>query len=269
MKPVAATFQYLKHRFKAKRWDSFHSPYLFHLFITCCDEKNNSPLFEKIERERNRFKDSDESIERVDYGAGSVFSTVGKQQKIANIARHALSNPFQCRFLSRLVKYTQAKTVLEFGTSLGISGAYLATGNPEAHVITVEGDPALVIRSRKVFETLALINIQILEGTFESFISTTNDLTPVDILFLDGNHQSKALLEYYHSLKHLYKPETVIVVDDIYWSEDMKNGWNELIALQEVTQSVDCYHFGLLFFNQGFLQKENHVVKLPLRSVYS
>src|SRR5690349_1946646 len=108
MKPVAATFQYLRHRLNAKRWDSFHSPYLFHLFTTCCDEKINSPLFEKIERERNRLKDSEEYIERVDYGAGSVFSTSGKKQKISNIARHALSSPFQCRFLASLAIFTQA-----------------------------------------------------------------------------------------------------------------------------------------------------------------
>ena len=268
MKPVAATFQYLKHRFKAKRWDSFHSPYLFHLFTTCCDDKSDSTDYNGIEKERNRFKASDEIIQRRDYGAGSV-SIAGQQQKIAAIAGHALSSPFQCRFLARLVKFTQATTILEFGSSLGISGAYLAIGNPAASVTTVEGDPALASRSKKVFETLGLRNIQIITDTFESYISKEpKDISSIDILFLDGNHQSKALLEYYHALKHLYQPETVIVVDDIYWSADMQTGWNELMALEEVTQSVDCYHFGLLFFNKGFLQKENHVVKLPLRSVF-
>ena len=193
----------------------------------------------------------------------------GQKQKIETITRHALSSPFQCRFMARLAKSKQAKTILEFGSSLGISGAYLAAGNLEAKVVTIDGDPSLVIIATKMFEDLGLQNIQIIQSTFEDYISSEpGTLNSVDLLFLDGNHQAQALLKYYHGLNHLFTSNTIVIVDDIYWSKDMHDGWKALISLPEVKQSVDCYHFGLLFFNAGFLQKENHIIKLPWRSVF-
>jgi len=268
MNLIAATYQYLKHRQKAKRWDSFHSPYLFNLFMSCNGPKNDKAIYQKIETRRKEFKDSKEIIERIDYGAGSMLVGSGQQQKIGVIARHALSSPFQCRFLASVAKFAQAKTILEFGSSLGISAAYMASGNSDGNVITIEGDPGLASRAKKMFEELGLENIQIIQSTFERYIaSASGKIPPIDLLFLDGNHQSKALLAYYHALKHLFTPTTIIIVDDIYWSQDMHDGWTTLIALPEVKQSVDCYHFGLLFFNHDFLQKENHIIKLPWQSV--
>ena len=270
MNLIGTTYQYLKHRLKAKRWDSFHSPFLFSLFMNCCDDKNDPAGYLDIETKRRQFIDSKETIDRVDYGAGSMHLPSGQQQKIASIARYALSSPFQCRFMARLAAFMKAKKILEFGSSLGISGAYLATANADAEVVTIEGDPALALKAKKMFEELHLENIQIIDSTFEDYIlSAPGMLTSIDMLFLDGNHQSSALLKYYQGLKKFFTPNTIIIVDDIYWSQDMHDGWTTLIALPEVKQSVDCYHFGLLFFNPEFLQKENHLIKLPWRSVYA
>lgn len=269
MNLIAATYQYLKHRQKAKRWDSFHSPYLFNLFTNCCDAEKDIAIYKKIETWRKGLQDSKETIERIDYGAGSMLVGSRQEQKIGAIARYALSSPFQCRFMARLAKFVQAKSILEFGSSLGISAAYLSSGIEDGNVMTIEGDPALVSRAKKLFEELRLKNVHIIQSTFESYIASGVDkISSIDLLFLDGNHQSKALLTYYRELKHLFTPTTIIIVDDIYWSQDMHEGWTALIALPEVKQSVDCYYFGLLFFNPDFLEKENHIIKLPWRSVF-
>jgi predicted O-methyltransferase YrrM len=269
MNLIAATYQYLKHRQKAKRWDSFHSPLLFSLFTSCCDDRNDPSSYQQIESRRKQLIGSKETVARIDYGAGSMHVRSGQKQKIASIARHALSSSFQCRFMARLATFTDAKTILEFGSSLGISGAYLAAGNAGAKVVTVEGDPELTIRAEKIFQNLNLKNIQIIQSTFEDYIlNESGRLNSIDLLFLDGNHQSQALLTYYHGLKNRYTSNTIIIVDDIYWSKDMQVAWSALIALPEVKQSVDCYYFGLLFFNPDFLDKENHIIKLPWRSVF-
>jgi len=268
MNPINTSLGYLKHRLKARKWDSFHSPFLFNLFIFCCNEKNDNGIFRPIEIQRKKFLQSQEIITRKDFGAGPLHSYLKHEQKIPDIARHALSLPFQCRFLSRLAQYTNAKIILELGTSLGISGAYLAGGRNEAMLITVEGDPALATKAKIMFDQLKLENVRIVQSTFEDYISTgPRDLTSIDLLFIDGNHRSHALISYFYALKHLYRPNTIIIVDDIYWSTDMQNGWRHLIALPEITQSVDCYHFGLLFFNPDFLTRENHIIKLPWTSL--
>lgn len=260
--------RFLNHLMNARRWDAFHSPFLFDLFTHCCDEHIRSPKFEAIEACRSELLASTEKIKRTDFGAGSVAGNASVTVPVAEIARHALSHPFQCRFLFRLVQFLKPDSMLELGTSLGISTAYLAAANPEASIVTVEGDPNVAQIARQTFEKLELPNIELHTSLFRKYLDHNEALTP-DLIFLDGHHESKALVEYYDILEKRIRPGTIMVVDDIYWSKDMTEGWNELIARPKVTQSVDCFHFGLLFFNPDFIGREHHKIKLPLRMLKS
>jgi predicted O-methyltransferase YrrM len=260
------TLRFLAHLRQAKRWDAFHSPYLFNLFTTCCDEHRQSPAFQKIEQRRSVLLSSKTQIRRKDYGAGSPAGHKNETSKISEIAANALSRPFQCRFLFRLVEYLKPLRLLEFGTSLGISTAYMAAGWPECRIDTVEGDPEVANLAEDTFSVLACNNITLHPHIFDEYIRRNRHQKEViDVLFLDGHHTSTALLHYYDELKPILCANTVIVVDDIYWSKDMTSGWNTLIRYPEVTQSVDCFHFGLIFFRDDFIGGEHHRVRLPLK----
>ncbi len=258
--------KFLTHLSQSRRWDAFHSPFLFDLFTFCCDEKKRSPVFEIIESSRQALLSSKDVVSRVDYGAGSKARVDPLNVPVAQIAGQALSHPFQCRFLFRLATFLNPTLILEFGTSLGISTAYLAAGAPGAAIQSVEGDPMISKLAREFFDKLGFVNIELYNETFQNFIETNLGSTEkIDLLFLDGHHIAKALLHYYNLLKSKTHAETIIVVDDIYWSKDMNAGWNELIQYPEVTQSVDCFHFGLIFFKNDFMGKEHHKIRLPLR----
>jgi len=266
MSRTYTTFQFMAHYFRSRRWDAFHSPFLFTLLTHCCDETISDPGFDVIEQQRWNLLNSAEIIDRKDFGTGSLFKEKGKAVPVSTIAKHALSLPFQCRFLYRLTSFLNPHRIVEFGTSLGLSAAYLAAGAPMAQVDTIEGDPELAARAAGVFKSLALTNISLHTSTFEDYISSLQQDSPkIDLLFLDGHHTSSAVINYYISLKHYFHAETVIVVDDIYWSADMHEGWKKMITMPEVTQSIDCFHFGLLFFKPDFLNIENHVIHLPLK----
>ncbi len=257
--------QYLSHFFRSKRWDSFHSPFLFSLFTYCSDDRISHPFFGSIERKRRELLHSKEVIEKHDFGAGTSYHQIKNKDSISRIARYAVSLPFQCRFLYRLGVFTKSREIVELGTSLGISSAYLGIANSNSRVDTVEGDPEIAKVARKVFDELRIDNIHLHNTSFDIFIA--NGLPGdkrIDLLFLDGHHTSVALWKYYHAMKPYMSDQTIIIVDDIYWSADMTDGWKKLIALPEVTQSVDCFHFGLLFFKPDFLNRENHCIRLPL-----
>ncbi len=260
--------RFLIHLMNARRWDAFHSPFLFEVFTHCCDEHIRSSRFEEIESLRKELMSSSEKIRRMDAGAGSEAIGSSETTAVADIARHALSHPFQCRFLYRLALFLQPKNILELGTSLGISTAYLAAANPETNIVTVEGDPNVAQIAGRNFQKLNLLHIDLHTSLFRDYLDSYDQPTP-DLIFMDGHHESSALLTYYDLLKNRFQSHTIIVVDDIYWSKDMTDGWNELIARPEVTQSVDCFHFGLLFFNSDFFGKEHHKIKLPLRMLTS
>ncbi len=258
---------FTRHRFHSRRWDYFHSPYLFQLLTYCCDDSNQLAGFEEIEAVRSALSASQEMIGLQDYGAGHQGKIYRKEISISSIARRSLSTPFQGRFMARLARFHNPQTIVEFGTSLGISAAYLATGSPESEFITIEGDPIVGAKAISVFKTLGIKNIELINETFETTIRSRIQLIDrIDLLFLDGNHQKEALLSYYHTLKKHCHEDTIIIVDDIYWSADMTSAWMEIIREKEITQSVDCFQFGLLFFSPHFLAKENHRIRLPLKA---
>ena len=67
-----------------------------------------------------------------------------------------MSLPYQCRVMSRLASKTSSKNIIEFGTSLGISAAYLISAEREAKVFTIEGDPQIAKVANKVFDELEI-----------------------------------------------------------------------------------------------------------------
>jgi hypothetical protein len=54
--------------------------------------------------------------------------------------------------------------------------------------------------------------------------------------------------------------DTVIIVDDINWSEEMQEAWKQISSHPRVTISIDVFMMGLVFFNKGF-SKEKFVVR--------
>lgn len=259
---------FLRNRMKGKRWDSFHSPYLFRLFSYMSNDREMHGSFSRIEALRKKWQKDKSIINRNDFGAGSLHSEKKRSEKISTIAKRSLSYPFQCRCLARLVQLENPGRILELGTSLGISTAYLQAGAPGAKVITVEGDPELAKFAAHTFDDLGMNQINLIISTFEDYFKHIPDDSKLDIVFLDGNHVSTALIHYYEKLKARITPRTIVIIDDIYWSDDMQYGWKKLINMPEVTQSVDCFQFGILFFRNEFLNKEHHILRTPLKSIF-
>lgn len=255
-----------RHLWQSKKWSAFHSPQLFRLFQYACDDTKIYPQFQQIESYRNNFLASSNQVNRTDKGAGSKRSS-DHLIPLKKIARASLSNSFQCRFMSRLARYSEARTVVELGTSLGISTAYLGAGMSRGNIYSVEGDPILSSLAHQMLQDLNMRHVHLINDSFENFItSLPQEISSIDILFIDGDHRSQNLLKYYEGLSPKFHPNTIVIVDDIHWSKDMESGWQEIINRGEVTQSVDCFYFGLLFFNRDFLNKEHHKVRMPVKA---
>ena len=55
------------------------------------------------------------------------------------------------QLLFRMVKYYKPQTILELGTSFGITSAYLASGNDNSVLHTCEGSPAIACHRQTKF----------------------------------------------------------------------------------------------------------------------
>jgi hypothetical protein len=56
-------------------------------------------------------------------------------------------------------------------------------------------------------------------------------------------------------------PESVIVFDDIHWSREMEEAWEQIHQDSRVTLSIDLFFIGLVFFNPSFKVKQHFTIR--------
>ncbi len=260
MFPFHHLFSYLEYKLNAVDSHSLHSPFVFDFYQNIIKGKQNLEVFDEIESYRKALLRTDESIVINDYGAGSQVNKSGKR-KISDLARSGLSSGKFSRMLFRLVDFLGGGEIVELGTSFGINTLYLAKSNPRAHIITFEGCTESIKIARGLFNKAGQSNIEMIEGNIDLTLDAfTKEAGRINLVYFDANHQYDATLRYYHQLRPLAHADTIFVIDDIYWSQPMKKAWKELVALPEVTLSMDIFDAGLLFFNQDFC-KEHFVLE--------
>ena len=183
---------------------------------------------------------------------------------MGEIAERSAKNKKYCKLLFRLAYYFKPTTVLELGTSLGISTAYLASANPNSKVITIEGCPNTAQEAKKNFESLGLANIESLIGNFEDVLTTNIErLTSngkLDFAFFDGNHKREHTLKYFTQCLESTHNNSVFIFDDIHWSDEMEEAWEEIKSHPKVSVTIDLFFLGLVFFRKE-QAKENFIIR--------
>ena len=231
-------------------WRSIHSPWLFSLLQTM---RNSEISWPALEQERSRLLKDQNNVPPLDFGAGSQ----SKARTVAEIAQSALKRPRHARALAGLASYLDTAVVLELGTCLGITTAYL--GKHAVSVTTIEGNPALAKHSEDIWQRLNVQNVTSIVGNFDEVVPS---LPPqqYDLVFIDGNHRGPALLRYVNALAPCLSEQGVIVCDDIHWSRDMEAAWDELTQENRWSLRVDFYEWGLLTANPS-LAREFHRIR--------
>lgn len=251
---------YIKHQIAAKKRHGVHSPFVFDL-----GEKvfyvNGANRDKEIENLRKDLLKDHRKIKLQDYGAGSRVSQ-GSERKISEIAKNSATPKKIAQILQRLVRYFESENILEMGTNLGLTTAYLSSANEKTKVWSLEGDPTLAELAVKNLKNLNL-NAKILVGEFEeSLDSTLNQMKEVDFAYLDGNHRRVPTLAYFKSILPHCHAETVLALGDIHWSDEMEEAWEEIKSNEKITLTIDLFHVGLVFFRKGRSEVEHFRLKL-------
>ena len=128
---------------------------------------------------------------------------------------------------------------------------YLSAYNKKGNVFSIEGSKVIANEAKKKFIQLNRSNIQLIQGTFEEkLIPTLNEIKQVDFLYIDGNHKLKPTLDYFNTCLPYLHENSIVILDDIYWSHEMKQAWNEIKKQPSVTLSLDLFRVGILFFRK-------------------
>jgi predicted O-methyltransferase YrrM len=222
-----------------------HSPYLFDFIRYVISEKNPFYIYAEIEKQRVKLLNNNTLINKIDFGTGD-----SKPIKISEIAARSLCSSRKGQLLSRIVYFLKLNNILELGTSLGISTAYLASLSKSRNCITLEGCENTANIARQTFSALNLSNIEIITGDIDNTIHLAlNKLSTIDFVYIDANHTFNATMRNFELILPKLNEKAVIVLDDIYWSKEMKQAWDLIKLHPKVNSTFDLYHFGIVFFN--------------------
>ena len=143
-----------------------HSPFVYDFVRQLLIDKRNFYAYNQVEALRQKLLRDNSLIEVEDFGAGSAINKTN-QRTIASIAQHSAKSKKWAQLLFRIVNYYQPKNILELGTSLGISTAYMSLANPKARLVTAEGSAAVAAQASRNFQSLQCNHIKQETGKFD------------------------------------------------------------------------------------------------------
>jgi predicted O-methyltransferase YrrM len=254
-------FQYYVRASNA-RGHGVHSPFVYELVSEIFNDNQDYYPYKLIERVKTNLLLDERVLQVNDPGAGSREKKDNSDKKISEIAKTSVSDQKFGRLLFRLANFYRAATIVEMGTSLGISTSYLASADGNSRVITIEGAPAIADIARETFEKLKIRNITQVIGNFEDRLpGVIASNPPADLVFIDGNHRKEPVLEYFRQFMNKISTSSVIIIHDIHWSREMEEAWEIIRQHPVVKMSIDIFSAGLIFFRTEFQVKQHFTIR--------
>jgi predicted O-methyltransferase YrrM len=256
--PVQLAFKYIKYWMTASngKGHGIHSPFVFEFVTKVLNGTGDKQVYAEIESVRKQLLQNDTALRVEDFGAGSrVIGT--KQRLVKQIARTSLKPKKYSQLLNRMVEYYQPQTILEIGTSLGITTAYLARAGSGSPVITMEGAPEIAAVARENFMKLGIGNIEVITGNFDQTLSSTlSKLETIDFAFIDGNHRYEPTVSYFEQMLKKSNNNTIIILDDIYWSKEMEQAWEWVKNHEQVRLTIDLFAIGIVVLRPEIIHRQ-------------
>ena len=250
--------EYIKYLSKSKGRHGIHSPFTFNFVDKCLRIKIPKDLYDKINQIKKTLNTNNLTIKITDAGAGS--KKLSNERSIKSIYKTASCKGVYAKLLFQLTDHYKPQNVLELGTSLGIGTIHLALGNSDANITTVDACYNTLKIAKENFNELKIRNINAVNSTFTDFLKNQNQ-TIFDLVYIDGHHQGNALTEYLDLLVKFTHDDTIFVLDDIRWNQDMFETWKTICNREEFHLTLDLFRMGIVIRRpQQF--KEHFVIKL-------
>ncbi|GAC1597741.1 MAG: class I SAM-dependent methyltransferase [Ginsengibacter sp.] len=237
-----------------------HSPFVFDFINNVLLDKKSYPSFDAIEKRRAELLNSNQVIEIEDFGAGSTKLPF-KTRVVKDTAKLSLKSKKYSQLMFRIVRYFKSIQIVELGTSFGVTTSYMACAT-QGKVHTFEGASSIADIAKQTFQNLGLTNIEVTEGDFAKTLERNlKQIGTVDLAFLDGNHRKEPTLEYFELFKKYTNEYSVLIFDDIHWSEGMEEAWKIIKNDPKVTLTIDLFFIGIVFFRNEFKEKQDFVIR--------
>lgn len=251
---------FIHYYFTSATKHSVHSPFVFNLVTKVLNSRSEPPSSASIEKIRRQLLHDYSKIKVTDQGT-AWGGPVQYDRSLAAIIRHSAKPLKYARLLFRLVSYFKPRSIVELGTSFGFSAMYLASGNAEAKVFTLEGCPETARIASRNFQQAGFQYIELITGRFDDTMDNVISKTGSPrLVFFDGNHRREPTLKYFEKFLAGSSEDDVFVFDDIHWSDEMSRAWEEIKNHHRVSVTIDLYVMGIVFLKTS-LSKQHFTLR--------
>lgn len=188
-------------------------------------------------------------VDKTDLGAGK-----SRRIKTSSLAKSSSVTKRNGAILYNLGRSTEAESMLEFGSCLGVSSLYFAlAGDHFSDLVTVEGCQSTFSTRENLFTQYQykdrFPHIHWVRSSFNDFLDEDEadddgDFN-YDLIYIDGNHRYKPTIEYFNRLKTRCVGG-MMVFDDIHWSKEMWDAWKDIRSHKDVKMSFELWQFGII-----------------------
>lgn len=250
MEKLFTAAKFIQYKLTSGNPHNVHSPFVFELLNNVILDTTPYYCYEPIEAVRSKMLLDNRSIQVQDFGTGN--HSTNSTKKISDIAIGSLQQKKYAQLIFRLINNLRAITILELGTSLGITTLYLAMAAKKNTVISLEGSNQIAGIAQENFDHLRIENIELMKGPFDQTLPLALlKIKSADFIYFDGNHTKDATLNYFNLCLQHKSENSVFVFDDIHWSKEMNHAWKEIYHHPEVSISIDLFKIGIVFFKSG------------------
>ncbi len=235
-------YEFIKYKWQAKGRHGIHSPFVYDFVEKVLKYKLDSKELQQANEYHKFLRKCDIEIEFNEFGAGS--KSLKKTRRIKDMFALSSSKGKYGQLLYSIVKHYKPEKIVEFGTSLGMGTLHMHLAHKSAEITTVEGCKNTHAFTLKTFP-LNNPNLNFILSSFEAFCAQEVK-NSYDLIFIDGHHDGEYLLRYLSLLDDQTHDNTLLILDDIRWSNSMFDAWKKLIADKKYHVSIDLFRVGIL-----------------------
>ncbi len=247
---------YLKYLLTARTKHAIHSPFVFDFVTNVLKDTKNYPCYRTLAELRKQLLLNDLKIHFADLGTG-----ISGEKRVREIARRSLISGKHGQLLFRVANHYHSENILELGTSLGLSTAYLASAKTAGRIVSIEGSEEVAKIASVNLTNLKLETIKLVTGDLDKALEQTLNLLPaLDLVFFDANHRYRPTINYFKTCLPKKTENSIFIFDDINRSAEMQKAWREIKAHPDVTVTIDIYRMGIVFFRKN-QAKEHFIIR--------
>lgn len=227
---------------------SLYLPLLYLLTGKTSEEEH--ALFERIENLRSASPGGTVAVVQSTTSSGEQGDPTLVRRDLKWLDQVTSMPAYWGAFLHLCANAVKAKTILELGCCLGISGCYLASSRSCNRFVTIEGSQELArlaaLNLGRIVNHFQIIPALFDDGLDEVLPSVGAEL---DLVHIDGDHNEDRTLHYFQRIAPHLHAGSLVMFDDIYYSPGMQRAWRKLAQWNGAHCSVNVGRFGMILWD--------------------